>query len=575
MILLLAGELYTQVIDQIILSGEMEFKRSDYLAWTKISEGSRLIDRDTILKNISLGLSEQGYFNPGLKVAYLPGQDSQRVNLSLDIIEGEPTRINSIILRGGDSTSNLMFSAKLEFLRGDILKKSELENNIIEIIEYYEDEGFPFAGVKINSIYFFEDTVTYKPLADIYLSIDTGRTSRIDKIEISGNEKTKDFVILRDIGIKEGQYYSQKNIDEIPKQLNRLRFFEPVENPTFYFNSGDEGVLVINVKEKQTNNFDGLVGYVPGNNLSEKAYVTGLVNVSLRNLFGTARAAAFKWQRLDRYSQELDIRYLEPWIGGYPFNIGIELFQLKQDTTYVQRRLEGTVEFLATENISASVIVSTESVIPSESENSVFTVYNSSIINTGFNLKIDTRDDYYAPTEGFYFLNSYTFSRKKINGPAQYLSQLTERNLNFQKFAVDFNYFRAVFKRNIIAVGLHGREIRGSILELSDLFRLGGTNSLRGYRENQFLGNRILWGNLEYRVLLSARTYAFAFFDMGYYLRDEDTMRKIPEAAGTKHGWGLGLNLETGLGVLGVSYALGKGDSFSSGKIHFGLINEF
>ena len=124
-------------------------------------------------------------------------------------------------------------------------------------------------------------------------------------------------------------------------------------------------------------------------------------------------------------------------------------------------------------------------------------------------------------------------------------------------------------------LGVHGREMRGSFFEISDLYKLGGTNTLRGYRENQFLGNRLLWSNLEYRFLLAKRTFTFLFFDSGYYLRNADMNNNIPEASAIKLGYGLGLNIETSLGVLSVSYALAKGDSFSDGKIHFGLINEF
>jgi outer membrane protein insertion porin family len=122
---------------------------------------------------------------------------------------------------------------------------------------------------------------------------------------------------------------------------------------------------------------------------------------------------------------------------------------------------------------------------------------------------------------------------------------------------------------------LNVRELRGSTFENSDLYRLGGNNSLRGYREDQFLGSRIFWSNLEYRALLTRRSYGFLFFDTGYYLRAEEPELKIPKSEEFLYGFGLGLSLETALGVLRVSYALGEGDSFSDGKIHFGVLNEF
>jgi outer membrane protein assembly factor BamA len=458
-------------------------------------------------------------------------------------------------------------------LQGDIFSKYDLEENISETLTYLENNGYPFAKVVVSSIDLQKEGD--ENVADIYLDIERETRSTIDKIEITGNTSTKDYVITRELRLDSGAVYSQEVIAELPNRLNRLRFFEPVNIPRFYFNSKKQGVLLIEVKEKQTNNFDGIIGYIPARNEDEKGYVTGLVNISLRNLFGTGRAAAIRWQQFDRNSQELELKYLEPWLLGFPFNINFALFQRKQDTTYVQRKLEGALEYLATEDISASVFIGTEEIIPTENEVTVFKVYNSNVLTTGANLKVDTRDDPYAPTSGFYFINSYSFSRKKINGPVQFITPNLETKINLQRFALDFEGFYELFRRQVIALGVHGRELRGSFFENSDLFRLGGTSSLRGYREDQFLGSRILWTNLEYRFLLTRRTFAFLFFDTGYYLREADVERNILKNEDYLYGYGLGLNIETSLGVLGVSFALGEADSFSDGKIHFGLINEF
>jgi outer membrane protein insertion porin family len=241
----------------------------------------------------------------------------------------------------------------------------------------------------------------------------------------------------------------------------------------------------------------------------------------------------------------------------------------------VQRHINVQLDYLATEEISAGFIFETQATIPTDNGTNQFTVFNSSTITTGINFQIDSRDDFYAPTSGVYFLNSYKYSRKKINGPARFITSQTETNITLQKIEVDFNTFIEIFNRNIIAIGVHGRELQGSFFEISDLYFLGGTNSLRGYRERQFQGNRLLWSNLEYRYLLTRRSFAFAFFDSGYFLRSEDQSRNIQKISDVKLGYGIGINLETGLGVLGVSFALAQGESFSEGKIHFGLLNEF
>ena len=220
-------------------------------------------------------------------------------------------------------------------------------------------------------------------------------------------------------------------------------------------------------------------------------------------------------------------------------------------------------------------MLATESVVPTERTIPVFTVFNSSYLTTGLNLKIDTRDDPYSPTLGVLFLNSYLYSQKSIDGPAQYITQSLRTKVDLQRFSVSFYTYYQIFDRQILAIGINGRELRGPAFENSDLFRLGGTNSLRGYREEQFLGSRIFWSNLEYRFLFTKRTFGFVFFDTGYYLRPAEINKNIPKTEEFLYGYGVGLNLETGIGVLGVSYALGKGDTFSDGKIHFGIINEF
>ena len=567
--------LYSQVVESIDIQGGEVFSNSNYGAWAGVSNGAQLFPGviDSIKNRIAKQLGMMGYLNSKFddeKLTYSP--DSQKVNIELKISEGEPTYVRKININGADSIDSRIINT-FNFQQGHIFNKYDLEESISETLTYLENNGYPFAKIEIASIDFKKDSD--EDVVDIYLDIKKERRSAIDKIEVTGNTSTKDYVITRELRIDSGAVYSQEEIADLPNRLNRLRFFEPVDVPQFYFNSKDQGVLLIKVKEKQTNNFDGIIGYIPPASDKEKGYLTGLVNISLRNLFGTGRAAAIRWQQFDRNSQELELKYLEPWLFGYPFNVNLDLYQRQQDTIYIQRKFDGSLEYLATENISASVSVGTDQIIPTINEIPVFTVYNSSSITTGANLKIDTRDDPYSPTSGLLFINSYSYSRKKINGPLQFITSDLETRINLQRFMLDFEGFYELFLRQIVSFGIHGRELRGSFFENSDLFRLGGTNSLRGYREDQFLGSRILWTNLEYRFLLTRRTFAFLFFDTGYYLREADEKRNILKSEDFLYGYGIGLNLETSLGVLGVSFALGEGDSFSDGKIHFGIVNEF
>jgi len=568
--------LYSQTISKIEISGAKIFSENNYLSWINISPRQKYFNgiEDSLRTRIASALNERGYYNFSFNNISTEKIDSVKTLLKINITEGIPTLINKIYVSSPDKDSVIVNNI-LSQLEKEIFIKTTIESVFSEIIDHYENKGFPFASVKIESVEFINDSTSNNHFVNLYLSMDDGTKSTIDKIEIAGNDKTKDYVITRAVQIRTGEEYSQKNIDAVPEKLNRLRFFEPVEQPDFYFNSKKEGVLKISVKEKETNFFDGIAGYVPAVNDKESGYLTGFVNVNLRNLFGTGRAASFRWQQENRYSQELELRYLEPWLFGFPFNLEVGLFQRKQDSTYVQRNFEGRLEFLATSEISASVLAAVRSTIPTEQNSKLFTVFNSSAFTSGVNLRIDTRDDFYSPTEGIFFNNTYSYTSKKINGPADFITPTTNTKVTLQRLEFDFVFFKQFFNRQVAALGVHGRELRGDDVELSDLYFLGGTNSLRGYREKQFQGNRILWSNLEYRLLLSRRSFVFLFFDGGYFLRNGDRQKSIPENSSFKIGYGFGLNIETGLGVLVVSFALAKGDSFSEGKIHFGIINKF
>jgi outer membrane protein insertion porin family len=572
----LSTNLFAQIITKIELTGNKIFSVNEYLDWLKISAGQKYFQsmEDSIRAGITLSLQENGFYHFVIEKIKIEKADSSNIILQISLNEGAQTLIRKVNINSDAKEAAQIESVLAEF-QNVPLKKSILNLIVSNIIDQYENKGFPFASIKIESIEFGKDEGNENHFANLFLTINPRQRSVIDKIEISGNTKTKDNVIIRSSQIRISEEYSQTKVDAIPEKLNRLRFFEPVELPLFYFNSKNEGVLKISIKEKETNYFDGIAGYVPALNDKESGYLTGFVNVNLRNLFGSGRAASFRWQQENRFSQELELRYLEPWFFDLPFNIEAGLFQRKQDSTYIQRKFELQIEFIATHEISASVLINSQSTIPTERNFKTLTVYNSSSFTSGVNLRIDTRDDFYSPTSGLYFNNSYKYSAKKINGPMEYITFNMNTNISQQRLEFDFSIYKQFFGGQVSAFGIHGRELRGDEVEISDLYFLGGTNSLRGYQEKQFQGNRLLWTNLEYRFLLSRRSYAFLFFDTGYFLRNEDKQRNIAENSSFKIGYGFGLNIETVLGVLGVSFALAKGDSFGDGKIHFGIVNEF
>ena len=128
---------------------------------------------------------------------------------------------------------------------------------------------------------------------------------------------------------------------------------------------GTRGGLLLRVEEGKTNTFDGIVGYAPGVNPGESGYLTGMVTVGMRNLFGTGRKMNLRWQKEDRNSQDLSVGYVEPWLFGWPVNAGVEFEQRRQDSTYVRQAGTVRLELMASDELSLSLLGASESVIPS------------------------------------------------------------------------------------------------------------------------------------------------------------------------------------------------------------------
>ncbi|MBM4175370.1 MAG: hypothetical protein FJ213_04255 [Ignavibacteria bacterium] len=521
----------------------------------------------TIIKEkTSSVLTSLGFIDHSLEITLTDTSQSEKEKtIRVKVIEGKKYIVDEIIVESSSLEDDSHLIRELNILTGTPLNDAAVIAVSDKILEHYLNEGFLFARVKLNG---FEKLEEDEDEVQVKLNfiIVPERKSVIDKVLTEGNDATDADVIVREIRLTERSVFNQSLSEKIVRRLKRLNIFSRVGTPEYFIDQNDKGTLKISLAEGNTNSFDGIIGYIPGTSGKEKGYFSGLVNMSFRNLFGTMRAFSLKWQQVSRSSQDLEINYFEPWLFGLPINLYPSFFQRKQDSTYVQRNIGLKTEVLASEFLSFSLSVHSEKVIPS-AERTISLLSRSTSLSVGGGVKFDTRDDVFFPTEGLVFRTDYFLIRKEITKQIKSSSA----RIDLRKIVADFDYYQPTFTNQIFAVSVHGRELRGNDYDISDLFRLGGTNTLRGYEENQFSGSRLLWMNNEYRVLLAEKNFVFVFLDVGYYYRNimNDNLSKV------KFGYGLGVAVDSPLGILKVNYALGEGDSISKGKIHFGIINAF
>ncbi|MEO8446844.1 MAG: BamA/TamA family outer membrane protein, partial [bacterium] len=427
--------------------------------------------------------------------------------------------------------------------------------------------------INIRDVSVYKDNGVDKIKID--LSITENSRVKIDQIKIKGNETTEDYVILRELRLDKTKIINSESLQQMKERLDRLNIFQSVSDPKIYsLKNKNESGLLIEVVEGNTNTFDGVLGYIPPSG-DDKGYFTGLVNIAFRNLFGTGRKVDAKYQQEVKETQELEFRYLEPYFFNLPLNINLAFLQRIQDTTYTRRNLDTKLDFLFTNKFTISALGTYDRVIPSEITNSTYVIADSRIFASGIELRFDSRDNVFIPSKGFLYRSSYSYGNKTIFNWEQLQSFGYKPNFALQKYYLDLDFYFSFVPRQTNLVKLFGGEVKSDKLEDADFFRIGGNKYIRGYRNEQFLASRLVSVNLEPRYSISRKGFLFGFFDAGYYFKPADITNNFPEQSGFLYGYGFGLRLETGLGLIGVSYGLGKDDGFLDGKISFGLINDF
>ncbi|HEY9188932.1 MAG TPA: BamA/TamA family outer membrane protein [Ignavibacteria bacterium] len=518
-----------------------------------------LSNRLDTLKNF---LFQNGYVCSTLELSYKSNSNSELYELIIKPKDISQIYFNNIKIIN-DSSENI--SKILQNYNNVFFNENVLKNIINQLLNEYENQGFPFAIIRIDSINFF---VNEKYYIDLKLKVEKGITFKIDSIAVFGNKITNDNVIIKNSRVKKGTFYEKKIIDNVPKNLMQLEIFESVKNPTLYLDSNNIGIMNISVKESNTFGFDAILGYQPSSETSEKGYISGMLNFAFKNLFGSARKLSVFWQRDTKSSQTINLEYTEPNLLGYFIKTKVKYYQREQDSLFVLRNIAFSNTMSLFEGIFGSLIFSYQSTIPG-SENT-YSFYNKSkLYSIGFEFNYDTRDDYRLPKKGTFIRNYFEIGNKYY-----YSSILNKKDKIVKKIDIGIQLFNNLLKNQILYNSFQGRMILTDNEEQTDLFYLGGINTIRGYRDNQFMVSSAIWLNNEYRFLFSDNSSFYPFFDLGYYKRN-NTIDGLVSSEDFIYSYGLGLDFASNFGIIRLNLSLGKGDNLSRMKVHIGFKNNF
>ena len=453
--------------------------------------------------------------------------------------------------------------------------QKQLGNLYKKVITHYENHGYPFASIKLDSISIKNNELQ----AQLY--VEKNKLFKIDSVLIKGNATISDQYIKNYIGIKNGDLYSEQALRKVSNKLKELPFVTEEQRWKIIFND-EESKLLLFLKKKQASRFDGVLGVLPDDETG-KLRLTGDVKLNLINSFRGGEKISFNWRAIQENTQDLKFDVVYPFLFNSPFGLDYNFKLYKRDTTFIDVGNKIGVRYLLKGNNYFSVFfhnksssllskanLATLTVLPSYADVST-QLYGIGIYNENLDYNLNPRKGYRIDFNG-------SLGNKRIKKNPEIdesLYQNLELKTNIYNTELNADFYLPLTKRSVIKLASkNGYTFNENLFE-NELLRIGGLLTLRGFDEESIFASLYTIETIEYRFILEQNSYLFAFFDGAYYESDtyDDFVSDRP------FGFGAGMSFETKAGIFSISYAVGKQFDnpilFRSAKIHFGFVNFF
>ncbi|MEO6612480.1 MAG: POTRA domain-containing protein [Chitinophagaceae bacterium] len=295
------------------------------LSGAKFDEKKYDEDKDKVLNYYN----EMGYRDAQIVADTALTTKSGNLNIDLKIEEGRRYYFGNITWKGNSKYSDSLLNYYLGINKGDvynlaILNKrlgKELSQEGGDISGLYMDDGYLFFRVEPVETSVYNDTIDYE------IRLTEGPQARIKNVTIAGNEKTKDYVIRRELRTIPGELFSRADLIRSQRELGNLQFFnQETINPGVVPNA-DDGTVDINWKleEKSSDQLELSAGWGGGVGLTGTLGVT-FNNFSIRNIWkksawdplptGDGQKLSLRVQSNGRAYRSYSASFTEPWLGG-------------------------------------------------------------------------------------------------------------------------------------------------------------------------------------------------------------------------------------------------------------------
>lgn len=467
------------------------------------------------------------------------------------------------------------FGKRKPNFQGKPFRWKEVEALQTSLLAAAENQGYPFAQMRLDSLRFEENRLSGR------WNYQSGLLIAFDSIRIEGSLKIKAKFLRKYLKIQPGDLFEQGKIEEADKLLRRFRFvrLRQASQPVFKVPRAEVKVFA---DQQQANQIDGIVGLLPNELAPQQLLLTGQFDLKLRNLFQRAISFEAEFQRLRPSSELLHLEYRHPALLGANIEGQAALHFLREDTNFVNiSRNLSFAYYLGSRKQIRVLFEQKDSQLgfaPAATSNSLPEVSEINYTAYGLAYEWQSLDDYYYPRKGWYTQGKLLIGNKDLV-PNPVLDQRLYEGLAFRSLQLSLQgelaYYWPLQKRSILLLRGQGGYLFNENLFLNDLFRLGGLTSLRGHNQNFFFASAYSIATVEYRFLLEENSYLLLFYDQAFL------ERRLFNSSFTDSplGLGAGISFSTAAGIFNFIYAVGQSQNealnFSRAKIHFGFISRF
>lgn len=442
-----------------------------------------------------------------------------------------------------------------------------------KIIEYYENIGYPFATVGIDSVIASEDRLSG------VLNVQKNKLFKIDSIKVVGTAKINAAFLNRYLSVKEEMPYNEEILKSISQKIKQLPFV--TEKQTQVVRLTDKtNKLILFLDKKDASQFDGIIGFLPDAD-TKKTVITGDVKLKLVNgIFRNGETFDLEWRRLQSQTQDFNGRVIYPYLFGTPVGTDYNLKIYRKDTTFIDinNNIGLQYYFSGLNNFKIFYRQHNSNLISISGLDLITTLPDYADISTqsyGVGLTLEKLDYRFNPHKGTSLvLSAQTGNRvikknPKINEVAY--NGLRLRSTQYQ-LEGNMAFYIQLSGNNVLKLSAQAASVFGnSTVFKNELFRIGGLRTLRGFDEESIYASTYVIPTIEYRFLFAQNSNLLVFAEGAWYENNSNGLyiTDMPISVGA------GVNFETKAGILTLNYALGNqfGNGFDlrNGKIHFGL----